>query len=266
MFSEHSSVISSYLDWWAGAGLSDSVSDEVMDWLAPVAPRSAATTPSVSRETAVINDAGSAIREVGPLKSPVGLGSNTATASGLPSDLADFDAWLATRPTQLGAIWSEAPVLPQGPANAPLMILSDTPDVDDSVAGHLFAGAQGRLLDAMLAAIGLSREMVRIGSIAFTRPPAGRIEGADSVLLLTVARHHIALARPRKLLLLGQQTCSLLTGEVVPPDGLGQRQINLLGGMKTVTAIHHPRLLLKQPLLKRPAWTALKPLKEPKLT
>jgi DNA polymerase len=184
----------------------------------------------------------------------------------LPGDLESFDAWLASRPLLPGALWSGPAVLPRGPVAAPLMILSDAPDIDDLREGALFAGAPGRLLDAMLSAIGLSREQVRIGSIAFTRPPAGRIEGADSDQLLAIARHHIGLAKPRHLLLLGQQTCSLLTGAVVPPDGLGQQQINLSGGMRAAIAIHHPRLLLKQPLLKRPAWTALKPLKEPKLT
>jgi DNA polymerase len=145
-------------------------------------------------------------------------------------------------------------------------VIADVPDADDFAAGHLLAGAAGRLFDAMLAAIGLARRDIRLASIALTRPPAGRIEGADSGYLVDMARHHTAIARPQNILLLGQQSCALLTGEGVSADGVGQRQINHSGANTAASAIHHPRLLLKQPLLKRSAWTALKRLKELKLT
>lgn len=264
----HSSIISSYLGWWSAAGLVDSVGDEACDWLSAVPPAVATASnvavPAVpaTRSTVTLNDAGRLVApEIGAAV-PVAM-AKAALQGPLPDDLDGFDSWLASRPALPGAMWSGPPVLPYGPVAAPLMIMSDAPDEDDLVQGALFAGAPGRLLDAMLAAIGLTREAVRVASIALTRPPAGRIEGADSDTLLAMARHQISIARPRHLLLLGQQTCSLLTGEVVPPDGLGQRQINLSGGMRAAIAIHHPRLLLKQPLLKRPAWTALKPLKEP---
>lgn len=260
-------MISSYLDWWADAGLTDSVGDEPTDWLAaPARPVSDAPQPAA----AIINDAGLAVskpsqaaqRPAAAVSAPAG----TAPLLQLPDDLAAFDAWLAGGSALPGRHWSATAVLPQGPVDAPLMLLADVPDPDDFAAGFLFAGAAGRLLDAMLAAIGMQRDQLRIASIAMTRPPAGRIEGPEAEHLLAMAHHHIAIARPRHVILLGQQSCSLLTGDVVPPDGQGQRQINRFGVNRAVTAIHHPRLLLKQPLLKRPTWTALKRLKELKLT
>ena len=256
-------MISSYLDWWADAGLTDGVSDSPTDWLqAPAAP----PPPSTARTQTPLNDAG----VPGPMGKTAAASPTPAPApvarNPLPDDLAGFDAWLQSGPALPGSHWSPSAVLPQGPVGAPLMILADTPDPEDFAAGNLFAGAAGRLLDAMLAAIGLSRDALRVASIAFTRPPGGRIEGPESAELLAIARHHLDIARPKQILLMGQQTCSLLTGDVVPPDGQGQRHVNQLGGMRAVTAIHHPRLLLRQPLLKRPTWTALKRLKEQTLT
>ncbi|QJQ33067.1 uracil-DNA glycosylase [Sphingomonas lacunae] len=267
MIGEQSSAISSYLDWWTKAGVLDAVSDRATDWLSP-APRAGADAgPGQQRPAAALNDAGQRVRaNSNAVMADAPTAREASPPLAMPGDLEAFDHWLASGSPLPGALWSGPPVLPHGPVDAPLMILSDTPDELDLEQGRLFSGVQGRLVDAMLSAIGLDRNLVRIASIAFTRPPAGRLAGPEADELLSIARHHIAIARPRHLLLFGQQSCSLLTGDVVPPDGLGQRQINLSGGMRAAIAIHHPRLLLKQPLLKRPAWTALKPLKEPTLT
>lgn len=270
MFGGQTSIISSYLDWWAQAGVIDAVGDESTNWLAPVTK----AAPAALGPTVQLNEVGVPVAErhlpadvparpatTAPRQSPapVAIGA-------LPDDLASFDAWLADHPALPGGQWNGPRILPQGPCDAPLMVLADAPDADDLSAGHLLCGAAGRLFDAMMAAIGHSRADIRLASIAFTRPPAGRIEGPDSDQLLAIARHHIMLARPRHVLLMGQQSCTLLTGDVVPADGRGQRQINHSGANTAVSAIHHPRLLLKQPLLKRSAWTALKRLKELKLT
>lgn len=270
MFGGQTSIISSYLDWWAQAGLTDSVGDDATNWLAPMAMAAPASVVPSARlgeagETVIERRLSAPVpaRRAPPVPSQA-LGSSEL--SQLPDDLASFDAWLSSDPNSPGGLWTGPRILPQGPIDAPLMVFSDVPDAEDFSAGQLFSGASGRLFDAMMAAIGLSRADIRLASISFTRPPAGRIEGPDSAQLLDLARHHIAIARPRNVLLIGQQSCTLLTGDVVPADGRGQRQINHSGANTAAFAIHHPRLLLKQPLLKRSAWTALKRLKELKLT
>lgn len=271
MNNAHSALISSYLAWWSDAGIIDAVGDGACDWLS----MPAATVSLISGETKTgeikprpskLNDAGEAV----PEPQAVSIAAPARSASvrparvtvPMPNDLAAFDQWLGNTADLPGADWSAIRLLPHGPADAPLMVLADAPDLVDFDAGQLLSGAAGRLLDAMLAAIGLKRDAVRVGSMALTRPIGGRLEGDEAKQLARIAMHHIALARPRNILLLGQQTCQLLTGENVSPDGHGQREINLDGGKRAVSAIHHPRLLLERPLLKRPAWTALKRLKE----
>lgn len=141
------------------------------------------------------------------------------------------------------------------------MLLSDVPDAADIEAEGLFSGKQGQLLDAMLAAIGLTRAMCRIGSIAVTRPIGGRIDGAAAKALTSIARHHVALARPKVLLLLGQQSAQLIAEESIPSMPR-QQDLNHSGVSVASFAIHHPRLLLERPLLKRPVWEVLKRVRE----
>ncbi len=177
----------------------------------------------------------------------------------MPDSVVAFDQWLGIATNIPGVDWS-ARCLPYGPADASLMILADGPDAEDVTAGALFSGAAGRLLDAMLSAIGRSRSDVRIASIALTRPVAGRIDGPEAAALTAIARHHVTLVQPRHLLLLGQQASQLFAAENQTPN---QPNINQDGTTMVTLAIHHPRLLLERPLLKRQAWDVLKTLKEP---
>jgi uracil-DNA glycosylase len=242
MLGAQTSVIDSYLGWWRDAGFVDAVGDAPHDWFAkPVAQRPA--EPAKMERSVTPPSAAP--------KAPAAAAPKSLT---LPDSVVAFDQWLATAADVPGADWS-ARCLPTGPADAPLMILADVPDAEDVTAGTLFSGAAGRLLDAMLRAIGRSRGDVRIASIALTRPVAGRIDGAEAAALTAIARHHIALVRPRHLLLLGQQTSQLFTVE-------NQPDVNQDGTTMVTLALHHPRLLLERPMLKRQAWDVLKTLKE----
>lgn len=248
MIGEQSQAIKSYVGWWAEAGLIDAVSDDPFDWLAPIAKPAPRDIAEMQRAT---------LAKVAPAAST----ASATPKAALPTDLAAFDTWLADSADLPGLEWSMQRVLPSGPAEAPLMLLADAPDPADIEAGRLFSGAQGKLIDAMLAAIGLSRGACRIGSIALTRPIGGRLDGSDADRLTAIARRHVALAKPRALLLLGQQSAQLVAGEGVSP-ALRQLEFNHDGVTVAAFAIHHPRLLLERPLLKRPAWDVLKRVRE----
>lgn len=252
MVGEQSQAIESYLGWWTAAGLTDAVSDDIVDWLAPVAPSAARTAVAPPQP----------YRQEPASPAPViARAGATDPGDAPPFDLSAFDEWLASSTGVPGHDWSMQRVIPSGPANAPLMLLADVPDPADIEAGRLFSGAQGRLVDAMLAAIGLTRDRCRIGSLGVTRPIGGRLDGDDGMQLLALARHHIAIARPHVLLLLGQQSAQLVAGDAISPQPK-QHSLNHDGVTTAAFAIHHPRLLLERPLLKRPAWEVLKRVRE----
>lgn len=246
MFGGAKQAIESYLGWWDAAGYDLPVSDQRRDWLAgssAPAPKQDGTphAPSPVPVAAPLR----------PAPSPV----STALPASLPATIEAFDGWWSDAADVPGAGGGAARVPASGPRDAWLMLITDCPDAEDASAGHLFAGKSGLLLDAMLAAIGLSRAEVRIGALVASRPAGGMIDPALTDRLAHVARHHVSLVRPKALLVMGQHAMRMLNIDAATTD---QPQFNHDGGSVVVRGIHHPRLLIERPLLKRQAWEALK--------
>ena len=102
-------------------------------------------------------------------------------------------------------------VFAEGPAASGLMLIGDVPGSDEDRAGRPFAGPPGRLLDQMLGSIGLERAALRLAMLVPWRPPGGRPPTESEVALcLPFLLRHIALVRPRRLLLLGGSTARAL--------------------------------------------------------
>lgn len=251
MSDHHKQIISSYLGWWQDAGACDALSDSAVPWLLP-------STPPMPAEP----EAG----QLGPVPPSSALTpqiSPSTPSRSMPGNLANFDAWLADPGNIPFAHWSSSIVRPIGPPNPQLMILSDFPEDSDCAQGQLFSGEQGALLDSMLVAIGLNRADQRCASIAFTRPPTQRLSGEEGAQqLIDIAHHHIALVRPKILLLLGQQACQIILSEKMMPAPEHQPIINHIHPKTDAFAAHHPRTLIVQPQLKRHAWEVLKRVRE----
>ena len=65
-------------------------------------------------------------------------------------------------------------VFADGPEDAVLAVVIEVPDAEDDASGVPLSGAPGRLLDAMLQSVGLSRAHARIMCLVPWRPPGGR--------------------------------------------------------------------------------------------
>jgi len=142
------------------------------------------------------------------------------------------------------------------------MLLTDMPDTEDCEADMLVAGTAGRLLDAMLGAIGRDRASVYLASLAPGRPASGRLAAPLEAELARLARHHIALARPRLVLLLGDATIRAMIGTSLAEARNSIHGINLDGGTVPAIATFHPRFLLQQPARKAEAWADLRKVME----
>lgn len=224
-------VADAYLAWWALAGVDSAVGDAPVNWLRPA--------PVTGANAAVARAAIEIPRR--------------------PADLDSFRAWLADSPDQPEAQWNGPRVLPVGIANAPLMILTDMPEVADMKSGALFSGAIGALLDAIVRATGIDRASVHTASLALARPAGGIITEGDGALLADRMRAYVALVRPHRLLILGDRTARALL-----PNGSGNdlRDFNHDGGTIPAVATFHPRLLLQQPAAKAECWRSLQILIE----
>jgi DNA polymerase len=137
------------------------------------------------------------------------------------------------------------------------MILAAMPSADDCAAGTLLADASGRLFDRMLAAIGRSRDTAYIAGLSCFRPAAGRFDLAGAERCADIARHHIGLAEPKALLLLGDACSKALLGLGAAQARGRPHQIEANGRAFTAIVTLSPEYLLAQPAAKALAWADL---------
>jgi DNA polymerase len=148
------------------------------------------------------------------------------------------------------------------------MIVGEAPGADEDLQGKPFVGKSGQLLDRMLASIGLSRSPGQgqlpfyITNIVTWRPPGNRNPTDEEIALsLPFCLRHIALARPRLLLLAGGVSAKALTGRAEGVLRLRGRWFDLpvpgLDAAVPALATLHPAYLLRNPGAKRDAWQDL---------
>ncbi|MEJ7934919.1 uracil-DNA glycosylase family protein [Sphingobium sp. AN558] len=227
-----------FVAWWALAGVDSATDEAAVNWLRAVPAQ---------------------IRRAGE-RLPV------APAQDDPSTLAEFHRWIVSDPAQPERRWPGSPILPSGPVNAPLMIVTDMPDTADVAAGALLVDRAGALFDAMLRAIGFQRPDIYLASLFLSRPPGGMVEAAELDHAATRMAAHVALAAPRRLLILGDRTVRALLptndDRIGMADADGLRVFNHKGGNVSAVATFHPRLLLTQPAAKAECWRVLQRLIE----
>ena len=105
-------------------------------------------------------------------------------------------------------------VFSDGVPGAPVMLVGDAPGADEDRQGLPFLGPAGRLLDQMLASIGVSRATnAYLTNILPWRPPGNRSPTEQELaLFLPFLRRHVVLARPRLLVLLGGTAAKTVLG------------------------------------------------------
>jgi uracil-DNA glycosylase family 4 len=148
-------------------------------------------------------------------------------------------------------------VFADGNPKARLMFVGEAPGRDEDIEGLPFVGRSGKLLDRMLAAIGLDRTSVYIANIVPWRPPGNRTPTPqESQICLPFILRQIELADPDILVCLGGPSAQALLGI---KDGITKtrgRWFSFHTGKREIRAMptFHPAFLLRSPLQKRFAW------------
>lgn len=250
----------SYSSWWTLAGVESLVGETPAGWLEAPPVNDNAPQRRVAEPLAV---------EPPPLpdillkKETVADPVSRAPAI-FPETWDVFQQWLAKGDDVPGLQWDDRRVLPSGAAHAKLMLATAWPDMDDQRAGALFCGEPGRLLDNMLKAIGLKREDCYLASLAITRPAGGRCQPEDLPELERLFQHHLRLAAPQRLLLIGSDITGILTGNRL--QAARGRLLDLGNSLDLsdnkasipVAAVPHPAIMLSRPAQKSAAWDSLK--------
>jgi uracil-DNA glycosylase len=148
-------------------------------------------------------------------------------------------------------------VFADGNPKARVMLVGEAPGRDEDIEGLPFVGRSGKLLDRMLAAIGLDRTSVYIANIVPWRPPGNRTPTPqESQICLPFILRQIELADPDILVCLGGPSAQTLLGIKEGITKTRGRWFTFDTGKREIRAMptFHPAFLLRSPLQKRFAW------------
>jgi len=144
-----------------------------------------------------------------------------------------------------------------GDEDADWMLIGEAPGAEEDRLGEPFVGQAGRLLDNMLAAIGLKRgENVYIANVLKCRPPGNRNPEPDEVAKCTpFLLRQIELIRPKLIVAMGRFAAQTLLNTDASIASLRGRVHSYAGVPLVVT--YHPAYLLRNLPDKAKAWADL---------
>ncbi len=144
-----------------------------------------------------------------------------------------------------------------GDEKAEWMLVGEAPGAEEDRLGEPFVGQAGRLLDNMLAAIGLARgRNVYIANVLKCRPPANRNPEPDEVAQCApYLLRQIGLVRPKLIVAMGRFAAQTLLGSDATIASL-RGKVHRYAGVPLVVT-YHPAYLLRNLPDKSKAWADL---------
>lgn len=146
-----------------------------------------------------------------------------------------------------------------GNQNAEIMLVGEGPGANEDEKGIPFVGRAGKLLDDMLAIIGLDRTKVYIANIVKCRPPENRDPlNVEQNACIGYLNRQIALLQPKILVCLGRIAAMRFIDpkfRITKEHGVWYDR----NGIRMM-AIYHPSALLRDPSKKPEAFDDLKTL------
>ena len=156
-------------------------------------------------------------------------------------------------------------VFSRGNPQAKIMFVGEAPGRDEDLAGEPFVGRSGKLLDLMLASIGLDNSTVYIANIIPWRPPGNRTPTPqETQICLPFVRRQIELVNPDVLVCLGNPSSQGILGTKEGIMRTRGRWMEYDTGTRAIRAMatFHPAYLLRSPAYKRLAWQDFRAIKK----
>jgi DNA polymerase len=116
------------------------------------------------------------------------------------------------------------PVVGSGNLNSKIMFIGEAPGFNEDLQGKPFVGKAGKVLDELLASIGLKRKDVYIGNVLKCRPPNNRDPKPEEIQACTpYLDRQISIIEPKILVTLGNFSTSYVLEKFgFKPESIGK--------------------------------------------
>ena len=188
----------------------------------------------------------------GEVTAAVHLAQSAETVEELRQALESFDG-CGLKKTATNLVFTD------GNPKAPILFVGEGPGAEEDRQGLPFVGPSGKLLDKMLASIGLDRTGVLISNTVFWRPPGNRTPTPqETAVCMPFLERLIELVDPKVLVALGGPAAKSLLAETTSVGRLRGKWFSYstpgLARPIDATALYHPAYLLRSPGQKRVTW------------
>jgi len=256
---ENTPTIQQLLTFYLEAGVDCALADKPVDRVAdpefvpagnpmpaPKPPIAAAPVPPARGETALPPEAA--------ILSAREAARTAATLEILRALLESFEG-CALKSTATRLVFAD------GNPQARIMFVGEAPGREEDLEGLPFVGRSGKLLDRMLAAIGLDRTNAYIANVIPWRPPGNRTPTPqETQICLPFIQRQIELVNPDVLVTLGNPSTQTLLGKREGIMKTRGKWFEYDTGTRVIRALatFHPAYLLRSPSYKRMAWQDLR--------
>jgi uracil-DNA glycosylase family 4 len=261
---EPAPTVQQLLAFYLEAGVDCALTDEPVNRLAEpdsipaaVAPRGATAPRPVREMPAAIPAVPRSEMTVAPdaaIASAREAARTALTLEALRALLENFDG-CALKHTATRLVFAD------GNPQARVMFVGEAPGRDEDIEGLPFVGRSGKLLDRMIAAIGLDRSKAYIANVIPWRPPGNRTPTPqETQICLPFIQRQIELVNPDILVTLGNPSTQTLLSTREGIMRTRGKWFDYDTGTRTIRAIatFHPAYLLRSPSYKRMSWQDLR--------
>ena len=151
------------------------------------------------------------------------------------------------------------PVFGEGSLQAKIMFVGEAPGYYESKTGHPFCGAAGKVLDSLLASVGLARNKIYITNLVKVRPPNNRDPSEEEIKeFAPFLKREIAIIKPKVICPLGRYSMRFLmekyglTKQIKPISQIHGQVFEIRNLLEQIIIIpfYHPAVATYNPNMK----------------
>jgi uracil-DNA glycosylase len=156
-------------------------------------------------------------------------------------------------------------ILGDGNIDSPIMVIGESPNLQEDKFGKTFQGETGTLLEKMLLAINIKRESIYATYAVNFRPPEDRKPTSQEIKRYSVfLKEHITIIDPKIIILMGSSAMESITGinsKISLERGMWKETI-LKNKTYPLMVTFNPSYLIRFPENKKFSWIDLKKIKQ----